>query len=141
MKKIFYTGLLLLIALSLNAQDNSFKKDVQELIKLMGVIEQTQHTREDRILSVSPENEAAFTKKLDSLLVVYNQEVEEHFLEKYTHEEVKDIIKFYKLPLGKKFSAENKSYIAAYDEAKSLFYEKMGDIQYYVRAGKYKVEE
>ena len=141
MKIIFYIALLLLAALSLKAQDDSFKKDVNELIKLMGVTEQTEHTREDKILSVSPENEAEFTKKLDSLLVVYNQEVEKHFLEKYTHEEVKEIIKFYNSPLGKKFSAENKSYITAYDEAKSLFYEKMGDLQYYVRVGKYKTEE
>ena len=141
MKRIFYTALLLLAVLSVKAQDDSFKKDVNELIKLMGVTEQTEHTREDKILSVSPENEAEFTKKLDSLLVVYNQEVEKHFLEKYTHEEIKEIIKFYNSPLGKKFSAENKSYIAAYDEAKSLFYEKTGDLQYYVKVGKYKVEE
>ncbi|WP_417353966.1 hypothetical protein [Flavobacterium sp.] len=98
MKKIFYTALLLLAVLSVKAQDDSFKKDVNELIKLMGVTEQTEHTREDKILSVSPENEAEFTKKLDSLLVVYNQEVGKHFLEKYTHEEIKEIIKFYNSP-------------------------------------------
>lgn len=141
MRKILYTGLLLSVTLFAKAQDNDFKKDVKELIKLMGVPEQVEYTREDEILSVSPEKEEIFTKQLDSLLLVYNEKVELHFLEKYTHDEVKEIIQFYKTPLGKKLVKENKDYILDYNEAKHMFYEKQGEILYFVRTGKYKENE
>ena len=141
MKKILYTGLLLLVTLFAKAQDNDFKKDVKQLIKLMGVPEQVEYTREDEILSVSPEKEDVFTKQLDSLLLVYNEKVELHFLEKYTHDEVKEIIQFYKTPLGEKLVKENKGYILAYNDAKHMYYEKQGEILYFIRTGKYKEKE
>ncbi|WP_330442501.1 DUF2059 domain-containing protein [Flavobacterium sp. C4GT6] len=141
MKKILYTGLLLLVTLFAKAQDNDFKKDVKQLIKLMGVPEQVEYTREDEILSVSPEKEDVFTKQLDSLLLVYNEKVELHFLEKYTHDEVKEIIQFYKTPLGEKLVKENKGYILVYNDAKHMYYEKQGEILYFIRTGKYKEKE
>ncbi|MUV02594.1 DUF2059 domain-containing protein [Flavobacterium rakeshii] len=141
MKKILYTVLLLSVTLFAEAQDNDFKKDVKQLIKLMGVPEQVEYTREDEILSVSPENEEIFTKQLDSLLLVYNEKVELHFLEKYTHDEVKEIIRFYETPLGKKLTKENRGYISAYNEAKHMYYELQGEILYFIKTGRYKEKE
>ncbi len=121
MKKILLVLLISLAAIAANAQDITFKEDVQKLMKAMGVQERIAATREYQAMWVSPDKEKAHMEKVDATIPGFLQNVEDYFLRSYTHAEIMELLAFYDSPLGKKVTANVAGQIAAYNEAHDVW--------------------
>ena len=126
MKKILLLLLLLSITV-LNAQEQEIKADIQKLIKALGVPERIDAMREYERMWIIPEKEAEHMAKFEATIPVFLQNVEAYYLKKYTYEEIKEALKFYESPLGKKITANaaalNTAYSTAGDMWSDMFYE------------------
>lgn len=126
MKKLLL--LLLLISTGMNAQDQAFKDDVQKLIKAIGIPERIDAMREYQRMWTKPEEEAEYMPVFETTVPEFLQNVEEYYLKKYTHEEVKELLAFYNSPLGKKVTANAAAINVAYSEAKDIYSDMFNEV-------------
>jgi hypothetical protein len=126
MKKILLL-LLLISATVINAQEQEIKNDIQKLITAIGVPQRIEAMREYQRMWVTPDKEEEHMAKFEATIPVFLQNVEAYYLKKYTHEEIKEALKFYESPLGKKITANaaalNIAYSNADDMWSDMFYE------------------
>ncbi len=106
MKKIIIL-IAVFISLSINAQGKSiFEKDTYKLVEtltkpaILPVLNQFTSM-------VKSEKVDAFKKELDTSLPELYTAMAKVYMEEYTHEEVKQLIKFYDTDLGKKVAANS----------------------------------
>ncbi len=139
MKRILFTILFLVAAQFANAQaqDDAFKKDVQKMMDMMGVLQQVEYMREYYIMWTTPEKEKEFIEKLDPTIPEFIKKTEDYFMSKYTHDEVKAIISFYETPAGKKLTANSRKYIDLYNEVDDRYTDRYIEITFAKREGKY----
>jgi hypothetical protein len=95
-------ALLLGSAFSLQAQDNeAFKQDAIQLAEMGS---KAAEASLDQVYKMIPEDKVAdFKKELQPIMQNFYRKVGEKSMEYYTHEEVKDILKFYKSDIGQKY--------------------------------------
>lgn len=141
MKHILFTILFFALTLSVSAQDEAYRKDVQKMMKLMGIPEQVKHTREYYIMWTTPEKEKEFIEKFDPTMPELLKNTEDYFTTKYTHDEVKAIINFYETSAGKKLTANNKKYIELYNEADDKYQDKFLELNFAQRKNQPKQKE
>lgn len=126
MKK-FILIVCLLAASIVSAQDQSVKDDVQKLIKAIGISQRIDAMREYERMWTKPEEEKEYMVKFEATIPVFLQNVESYYLKNYTHDEIKELLKFYESPLGKKVTANSANLNVAYSGAEEkwdeLFYE------------------
>lgn len=111
MKKCLFTFMLLFVALSVSAQTNdAFKKDAQKLVSIVSessfdaVIDPLkQLIPADKFPEAEKEIKATMPSLYESMAKIY--------MEEFTHSEVKELLKFYETPIGKKM-AEKTSVLA-----------------------------
>lgn len=118
-KNIFL--LLIFTTSGLHAQDMLFKEDVQKLMKVMGVPERIDAMREYERMWTKPEKEAEYMPMFESTIPDFLQNVETYYINKYTHDEVKELLQFYNSPLGKKVTANAAALNEAYSKAKDVY--------------------
>ena len=95
-------ALLLGSAFSLQAQDNNAFK--QDAIQLAEMGSKAAEASLDQVYKMIPEDKVAdFKKELQPIMQNFYRKVGEKSMEYYTHEEVKDILKFYKSDIGQKY--------------------------------------
>lgn len=105
MKKLVLSLAFVCVAQFGMAQD-SYKSDVIEIIKLSGATASIT-VIVDQVLPMIPvENQADFKKEYEASLPSLYEKMVPVYQKYYTHEEIKEMLKFYKSPLGKKI-AEN----------------------------------
>ena len=138
MKNLIIAVVLLVSGFAANAQDLSFKEDVQKLMKLMGVEEQINYTREDMIMWTSPVFEKEFTEDFDASVPVFRSDVEQYYLTKYTHEVIKEILVFYASSVGEKIVANNKVFLDLNKKAEEKYFESFSELMYAKKNGDYK---
>jgi len=104
MKKLIVTAAFLLVANIGIAQTQAFKDDVKRLINVSANMGSAQlEAGKKQILPMIPaEKHEAFSKEFDGLMAGYMADVEKFYLAEFTHEEVKQILKFHDSPVGKK---------------------------------------
>lgn len=103
--------LLLAVAFMLVAQlgmaqvaNDAFKKDVLKMIELTGSAGQMKAAK-DKILTMVPkEKHAAFLVEFESTMPALYDKLAAVYMQEYTHEDVKAILKFYETPVGKKIT-------------------------------------
>lgn len=95
-------ALLLGTAFSLQAQDNeAFKQDAIQLAEMGS---KAAEASLDQVYQMIPDDKVAdFKKELQPIMQDFYRKVGEKSMEYYTHEEVKDILKFYKSDIGQKY--------------------------------------
>ena len=119
-----------------DSYDAAFKKDVLKLMDLMGVPEQVDYKREYTIIWSRPDEEKEAVAEFETTVPEFLKNSELHFLTKYTHEEVKEIIRFYETPVGKKLVDNNKNYIDVYQAADDVYSDAFTEIHFAARKNK-----
>lgn len=106
MKKLIVTFAFVLAAQVGFAQDAAFKNDVKRVIEMTGASAQIDVAKK-QILGMIPEaKQAAFLKDFDATMPSYFDKVADVYMKEYTHAEIKEMIKFYETPLGKKITSK-----------------------------------
>lgn len=85
------------------AQD-SYKSDVIETIKLSGATAGITVIIDQFLPMIPEENQADFKKEYEALLPSLYEKMVPVYQKYYTHEEIKEMLKFYNSPLGKKIA-------------------------------------
>lgn len=86
------------------AQDKAFKDDVKKIILATGLSAQIDVAKKQVLTMVPAEKQAEFLKAFDSTLPAYFDKIEKYYTTEYTHDEIKQMVKFYETPTGKKFA-------------------------------------
>jgi len=104
MKNLFITGAFLFIAHFAMAQD-AFKADVLKVIQKSGAAAPMQMAKEQVMENIPLEKREDFSKDFDATLPTLYEEIAKIYMETYTHEEVKQMLKFYDSPVGRKMAS------------------------------------
>ena len=101
MKKIILTFAFFVAANFAIAQD-AFKTDVVKVIEMSGANTSMDAVKK-QVLGMIPESKhTEFLKEFDVVISSINDEQVKNFMEVYTHDDIKEMIKFYSTPTGKK---------------------------------------
>lgn len=103
MKKLILAVAIILVSQFGMAQD-AFKADAIKLLKVTGSEAQMEMAKEWLMKSIPEENRADFSKDFDALVPSLYDKMAKVYVETYTHYEVKQILKFYDSPVGKKIT-------------------------------------
>lgn len=108
MKKIILTVTFVFAGQFLMAQTNeAFKQDVLKVIEISGSASQLTLAK-DQILKLIPkEKQTAFLAEFNASLPSLYDKIAEIYMSEYTHEDVKQILKFYDTPVGKKMTQKS----------------------------------
>lgn len=127
MRKIYLIFLMLGFLTYAQGQPSS---DVQKLIKALGVPQRIEAMREYQRMWTNPEKEKEFMLKFEETVPVFLQNVEAYYLKNYTAEEIKEILKFYESPLGKKITSNAADLNIAYSGAEEKWDDLFNNIYY-----------
>lgn len=103
MKKIILSVVVLLVTQLSIAQD-AFKEDVIKVLKASGSAAQMEVAKEQVLENIPESKKEAFSKEFDASLPSLYDKMAEVYMETYTHEEIKQMLKFYDSPVGKKIT-------------------------------------
>ena len=103
MKKVLITITFFLVAHLAVAQD-AFKADVIKLIEKSGAAGPMQMAKEQIMQNIPLTKRADFSKEFDASLPSLYDKIAKAYMETYTQEEVKELLKFYESPIGKKMA-------------------------------------
>jgi hypothetical protein len=99
MKKIILTFAFFVAANFAIAQD-AFKTDVVKVIEMSGANTSMDAVKK-QVLGMIPESKhVEFLKEFDVVISSINDEQVKNFMEVYTHDDIKEMIKFYSTPTG-----------------------------------------
>jgi hypothetical protein len=99
-KTILVIALFIAANLSLQAQNEAFKKDA---VKLVEMNQKTVEASLSQVYTMIPEDKVeAFKKELNPILKEFYVKLGEKSMEYYTHDEVKQILEFYESEVGQK---------------------------------------
>lgn len=101
MKKLILTAAIIFVAQLGMAQD-AFKADVLKVLKASGSGAQMELAKEQVLSSIPEEKKADFSKDFDASLPSLYDKMAKVYMETYTHDEIKQMLKFYNSPVGKK---------------------------------------
>ena len=105
MKKIVLTFAFVLAAQIGMAQTNeAFKKDVLKVIDVTGSAGQMKLVKDQIIKMIPKEKQAAFLVEFEATLPSLYDKIANVYMQEYTHEDIKQILKFYETPIGKKMT-------------------------------------
>lgn len=105
MKKLFFTLVVVLTA-QLGTAQSTFKDDVIKFLQISGSNAQMDVAKK-QILGMIPEaKHAEFNKEFDATMPSFYDKVAEVYMKEYTHDDLKQMIKFYESPIGKKISTK-----------------------------------
>lgn len=103
MKKLILTFLVIFVSHFGFTQD-AFKVDVIKVLKASGSGAQMELAKGQVIGSISEEKRADFSKEFDASLPSLYDKMAKVYMEIYTHDEVKQMLRFYESPVGKKIT-------------------------------------
>lgn len=103
MKKLLLTIALVLVAQLSFAQD-AFKTDALKLIQNSGAAGPMKSAKEQVMASIPQDKQAVFSKEFDATLPSLYDKMAKVYMEIYTHQDIKDMLKFYDSPVGKKMA-------------------------------------
>jgi len=107
MRKVLLLAGFLVVIVTMNAQENeAFKKDTEHLVEIVAkpafkpVVEQFSGM-------VAADKKEAFVKELNKTLPELYANMAKIYMEEFTHEEVKDLLTFYKTSTGSKMAKKS----------------------------------
>jgi len=103
MKKLILAVAVILVSQFGMAQD-AFKADVLKVLKASGSGAQMELAKEEVMASIPEESRADFSKDFDASLPSLYDKMVKVYMETFTHDEVKQMLKFYDSPVGKKIT-------------------------------------
>jgi hypothetical protein len=106
MKKILLTVALVFFAQLSFAQD-AFKTDVLKLIENSGAAGPMKSAKDQIMTAIPEDKKAVFSKEFDATLPSLYDKMAKVYMETYTHQDIKDMLKFYESPIGKKMAEKS----------------------------------
>lgn len=106
MKKNLLTIALVFFAQLSFAQD-AFKMDVLKLIQNSGAAGPMKSAKDQIMTAVPEDKKAIFSKEFDATLPSLYDKMAKVYMETYTHQDIKDMLKFYESPIGKKMAEKS----------------------------------
>ncbi|HSD06930.1 DUF2059 domain-containing protein [Flavobacterium sp.] len=106
MKKSLLIFALILIAPFVNAQDATFKADVLKVITMSGSDAQMKIVKKQILTMIPAEKQNDFLKEFDATLPSLYDKLAAVYMELYTHDDIKEMIKFYQSPIGLKMQSK-----------------------------------
>lgn len=104
MKKIILLFALVLTTQFVSAQDAAFKADVLKVIKMSGSTAQMESAKK-QIMAMIPESKhAEFSKDFEASMPALYDKLAVIYMKEYTPADIKEMIKFYESPVGKKIA-------------------------------------
>ena len=107
MKKIILVAFVALFSFTVNAQDkDQFTKDTEKLMVILmkpsfkPVIKQFSSM-------VSDDKKEAFKKDVEATMPELYSKMAKLYMEEFTHDEIKELLKFYATPVGKKMAEKS----------------------------------
>lgn len=106
MKKTILVVLFLFTAIMVSAQEkDAFAKDTEKLIELSS--KPALQPMIDQFAGMVPaEKKEAFLKDVEGTFPEFFASMAKIYMEEFTHDEIKELLAFYKSPIGKKMSAK-----------------------------------
>ncbi|HEU4497248.1 MAG TPA: DUF2059 domain-containing protein [Flavobacterium sp.] len=106
MKRILLAIALAFVAQTSFAQDN-FKIDVLKLIQNSGAAGPMKAAKNQIMASIPEDKKTMFSKEFDASLPSLYNKMAKVYMEIYTHQDIKDMLKFYESPIGKKMAEKS----------------------------------
>ena len=104
MKNALFIILFVLAAQLGSAQVNdAFKADVKKLLEISGSNDQMNSVKKEILTIIPAEKQADFTKDFDAALVPLVKAQQDFYTTEFTHDDIKQMVKFYESPAGKKY--------------------------------------
>jgi len=98
---------VLVFTLSVNAQEDAdFKAETIEFIKITGSAKAFENAIDQLGNMVSQENKEAYKKEANGTLDELYGELATLYMQEFTKEEIRELVKFYKTDLGKKLASK-----------------------------------
>lgn len=104
MKKFLISIALVFLVQFSFSQNDAFKADVMKLIEKSGSNGSMNSAKKQIYDLIAEENREAFSKEFDAKLPKLFEKLATVYMEIYTHQDIKDLLKFYETPVGKKMS-------------------------------------
>lgn len=104
MKKIILAFAFVLTTQFVSAQDAAFKADVMKVIKMSGATAQMDVAKKQIMAMIPEAKQAEFSKDFDGSMPALYDKLTVIYMKEYTHADVKEMIKFYESPVGKKIA-------------------------------------
>lgn len=104
MKKLIVTATFFFLANLAIAQE-AFKADVLKVIQQSGAAAPMQMAKEQVMENIPLAKRDDFSKEFDATLPALYEKIAKIYMETYTHDEVKQMLKFYESPVGKKMAS------------------------------------
>lgn len=107
MKKLVFTLVFIFVAQFTFAQDDALKADTKKMMELMGTTAQMDMAKEQVMAMVPADKHADFNKEFEESLKPLLDAQANFYMKEFTHKEIKELIKFYESPLGKKLAEKS----------------------------------
>lgn len=124
MKKLLFVAMFAFAANFASAQDT--KSDVKKMMQLTGSNSQMEMAKKQVGGMVPADKKEAFLKEFDAIMKPFQEKQEKFYLTEFTADEIKQIIKFYESPLGKKYTEKN---VKLSEQNMAASQEMMGQVQ------------
>lgn len=116
---------------------NAENESVQKLIECMGIQNYIEVNKYQDAMWVEPQYENDFLERFDQMIPKYINDAQEYLLDRYTANEIEELLKFYESPLGKKL-ANTKEEIEELKKARDKWGEYFLDIFQDLKMGEYR---
>lgn len=108
MKKIIVVAAFMLVGHFGFAQDAAFKADAEKYLEVSGQMKTFDYLTEEIIESIPEAKRSEFKKEFDASLADFKSQMAEIYMSEFTPSEIKELIKLYETPIGKKLYEKNK---------------------------------
>lgn len=126
MKKIVIVAAFMLVGHFGFAQDAAYKADAEKYMEVSGQMKAFDYMTEDIIQNIPEAKRAEFKKEFDVSLKEFKSNMANIYIQEFTHDEIKELIKLYETPVGKKLYEKNK---VLYDKGQQVGMEWGASIQ------------
>jgi len=133
--KILFLMLAFLSANFSEAQTQDF--NVDELIQSMGIDNQLEVAKQHVLQQTLPKNHIAVEKEFENYTAAYIASVKDHYLTKYTPDEIQELLTFYNSALGNKIKINSLEYEHIVHESMGKWFDKSVTILMNINTGKY----
>jgi hypothetical protein len=109
MKKVLLVFAFVITSHISSAQtyDAAFKQDVMKMMEVSGAAGQYEAALSMILKNVLPEKQAALKADLLESIKLMQDKMAIIYMEEFTHDDIKEIIKYYESPAGKKFAEKS----------------------------------
>lgn len=107
MKKIIAVTAFLFVSHFGFAQ-STYKADAEKYMEVSGQMKIFEYLTQDIIQNIPEEKKADFKKDLAASLKDLQSKMADMYMEEFSHEDIKALIKIYETPIGKKLYEKNK---------------------------------